>query len=111
MGTPRLNWDYLAEAQAGAEVVFNVQQLWNEVFAIRSALNRTNTPPSSPLAGDVYIVSTFPTGVWSGKANNIAVYANGSWYFTPPKTGMQFWNENTSTRWRYSGGWIDTTAV
>lgn len=110
--TPRLLWQYLAEGQAGAEIVFNLQQVWNEVFAIRSAKNRTNTPPGSPTAGDVYICSTAPTGVWTGKAGNVAVWANGLWYFTLPKTGMQFWNETTSTRWYYNGSnWIDTTIL
>lgn len=40
-----------------------------------------NTPPGSPAAGDRYIVGTSPTGTWSGQANKLARWLDGTWSF------------------------------
>lgn len=40
-----------------------------------------NTPPGSPAAGARYIVGTSPTGAWSGQANKLARWLDGTWSF------------------------------
>ena len=47
------------------------------------------TPPGSPEDGDAYIVASSPTGVWSGKTNQIAYYraSAGAWQFIVPRAG------------------------
>jgi hypothetical protein len=51
----------------------------------------TSTPPGTPTEGDAYIVAGSPTGAWTGKANTIAIFYNGSWKFWPGNnaTGTQ----------------------
>lgn len=44
-----------------------------------------NTPPAG-VEGAAYVLGAAPTGVWSGKANKVAVYFNGSWRFLPGLT-------------------------
>ena len=62
-----------------------------------SVLTALSTPPSSPSDGDSYLI-TMPSGIWTGHANQIAVYSTqitqtGSDTLTPgwdyyiPKTG------------------------
>lgn len=48
-----------------------------------------NTPAVSPNDGDAYIVGGSPTGLWSGKANQIAYWRNSSgvWQFIVPLEG------------------------
>lgn len=55
------------------------------------ALDILNTPPGSPTQGDGYICGTSPTGAWSGKANQIAIWYSASWYFFVPKEGWRVW--------------------
>lgn len=49
-----------------------------------------NTPPSSPIDGETYLVGTSPTGAYAGKANNVAVYSTSTntWYFIAPSTSI-----------------------
>lgn len=47
------------------------------------------TPPGSPADGDAYIVAGSPTGVWNGKATQLAFWRTsaGVWQFIVPRTG------------------------
>lgn len=59
-----------------------------------------NSPPGSPADGDAYIVAASPTGAWSGRANQIAVYVGGSpgnWVFATPRNGWRSFNEATNS--------------
>lgn len=47
-----------------------------------------NTPPGSPVTGDMYVVGTSPTGAWSGQANNLAQWTGSAWLFTAADHGM-----------------------
>jgi hypothetical protein len=42
-----------------------------------------NTPPSSPVNGDAYVIGTSPSGIWVGKDNCIAAYYQDQWYYIP----------------------------
>jgi len=55
---------------------------WEDpVTDINLVADNLNTPPTSPVVRDVYIIGPNPTGAWSGKAG-YAVYYNGSeWVF------------------------------
>jgi hypothetical protein len=46
-------------------------------------------PPTSPTAGDRYIVGASPTGAFIGHANEIAVRRNSTWAFYTPKAGWR----------------------
>lgn len=50
-----------------------------------------NTAPGSPSDGDMHVVGTSPTGVWAGKANNLARRSAvaGAWEFFAPKPGWR----------------------
>lgn len=50
-----------------------------------------SAPPGSPANGDSYIVGASPTGAWSSKANQIAVWntVNAAWAFYAPKEGWR----------------------
>ena len=62
-----------------------------------------NTPPSSPVKGDRYIVGASPTGAWSGKAKNIAWYDGAAWKFDAPTAGWQSYVTADSAYYFYTG--------
>jgi hypothetical protein len=83
----------------------------------------TVTPPVGPNQGDMYIVPTGATGVWSGQAGNLAIcnpaivkdgvpcpYQN-EWDFVMPKVGMQFYVQDIGAEMTYqsSGTWQQAT--
>jgi hypothetical protein len=48
-----------------------------------------NSPPSSPVAGQVWIVGNLPTGAFSGQANALASWSDGGWRFIAPSPGLR----------------------
>lgn len=81
--SPDLGIPYIANQQAQPEVTHN--DALNMLIALqKGAIDRgLNTPPGSPVNGDVYILGAAPTGAWSGKANKIAIYTTNAWTFIP----------------------------
>lgn len=67
-----------------------------------------NTPPVSPSVGDRYLIGTSPSGVWTGKANQEAIYTALGWSFIVPTAGNVL-NVNTYTAgfYYYTGSaWV-----
>jgi hypothetical protein len=53
--------------------------------AVLSAI--ANTPPASPVDGNLYIVGAAPSGAWVGHARQLAQWYNGAWEFLTPPDG------------------------
>ena len=69
-------------------------------------------PPGSPTEGVCYVVAASPTGAWSGKANNLAVFLSGAWRFIEPKTGWSIWNLATGSVLRWNGtSWVSAAEI
>lgn len=70
-----------------------------------------NTPPGSPVDGDVYVLGAAPTGAWSGHGSNIAVFYNASWRYMPARSGLLAYAVNDDSFYRYKTGygWEVTT--
>ena len=45
-------------------------------------------PPVTPTLGDRYLIGASPSGLWAGKADNIAEYKVSGWTFKTPVIGM-----------------------
>ncbi|WP_370521609.1 DUF2793 domain-containing protein [Novosphingobium sp. ERN07] len=48
-----------------------------------------NSPPSSPVTGQVWIVGNLPTGAFSGQASALASWSDGGWRFVLPSRGLR----------------------
>jgi hypothetical protein len=75
-----------------------------------SVKNRTTTaPPGSPATGDRYIIPAGATGVWSGKQNQIAEYASGTWAYYPPAEGWTCYVDEEQKVYSWNGSaWVRT---
>lgn len=47
----------------------------------------TDTPPGSPVSGDMYAIGDTPTGAWAGQAGNLAQWTGAVWQITVPDVG------------------------
>ena len=66
----------------------------------------TNTPPSSPTDGDMYIIGSSPTGSWASYSGYVAKWSAliAAWEFYSPKNGWQFQSTSAREVYRRTGG-------
>ncbi len=71
-----------------------------------SIKNRTTTTqPGSPAAGDRYVIPA--SGSSWGAANQVAVYANGSWSYYTPSKGWLVYDEAVDQHYKFTGSaWV-----
>ncbi|MEF8717489.1 MAG: DUF2793 domain-containing protein [Candidatus Accumulibacter necessarius] len=63
-------------------------------------------PPASPSEGDRYLIPAGATGVWSGRAGQIAVRTAGAWEFYVPRVGWLCFIEDEAVLSVYkAAGW------
>lgn len=87
--TPKMSLPKLAASQSEAQVTHN--DALNKIDGLihcKVVDALVNTPPASPAEADAYVTGAGPTGLWSGKANNIAMFYGNGWLFTPVQNGM-----------------------
>ncbi len=47
------------------------------------------TPPASPVAGEIYALGPAPQGAWAGEAGRLAVFDGTAWSFLDPEAGWR----------------------
>ena len=76
-------------------------------FESRKRINGIlSSPPLSPSNGDAYIIGTSPTGLFSGKFANIAIYDRNSWIFIVPKSQEVVFNAQNGCDYIFKNGWV-----
>lgn len=78
-----------------------------------SVLDRDlSAPPGSPAAGDSYIIAASPSGAWSGRAGEVAVWTGSAWAFGVPRVGWLAYIEDEEVlSVRKSAGWSAGIAI
>lgn len=106
--TANLNLMLVAANQAQKEVTVNTALTTIDAILNCGAISfGVDTPPVSPIAGDLYIIGSSPTGAWADKANQIAYYQSG-WKFIVPKESMAIWVNDEDVLYRWDGSiWSD----
>jgi len=72
------------------------------------------TPPATPANGDRYIVAASPTGAWTGKATDFAVWStdnpaapSGEWEFYAPENGWTIYSRAAAAQLTWNGtAWV-----
>ena len=109
--TGRLGLPYIITAQAQKEVTHNEGLNRLDAFVTPVVADIANTPPSSPVEGDLYIVGTSPTGDFSAQANKLAQYLTGGWVFYTPFQWMDAVVETSQSRMAWDGTAWDSYKV
>ena len=105
--TNNLGISLVEQSQSQKEITINQAITRIDALLNTGAKSRsTATPPSSPAAGDLYIVATSPTGDWTGQAEKIA-YFDTIWKFITPNEGISLWVEDEDLTATYNGAnWL-----
>lgn len=100
--------------------VLNDQLTWNgsawvntqppssqPITQLDPVISALTTPPGLPVLGDRYLITAVATGVWTGKATQIAEWDGAVWQYTIPVSDNTVYVTNTLTTYRYTGSaWV-----
>jgi hypothetical protein len=104
--TPKLGLTYLEAAQAQKHVGVNdaLRRLDGVVQA--GVIDKDlSAPPASPATGDAYIVGAAPSGLWAGKAGNLAIWHDTAWFFYVPSDGWRVYVQDENALYIFDGTW------
>ena len=106
--TANLSLPYIMPSQAQKYVTHNEALRDLDSIVHLAVLDRDlAAPPSSPTAGDRYLVATGATGTWSGQSGNIAAFQDGAWRFYVPQKGWRVWIGDEALLLAFTaGGWV-----
>lgn len=110
--SPVLQLPLLAVAQAQKEVTHNEALVLIDALIGGVAAGRSDTPPASPVPGQLWIVGATPTGAWLGNAHALAVATEGGWRFCMVPQGFALRvGANGPLRLRSASGWSSAGIV
>lgn len=89
--TTNLDMPFILPSQAQKHVTHNEALLLLDAIIQLSITEERNAPPLDPQGGQRFLVSSGPTGPWSGHEGRIAVWQDGYWAFVTPRIGWQAW--------------------
>jgi hypothetical protein len=111
--TPRLNLPLVAAQQAQKHVTVN-EALHRLDLLVQLAVTDAAqaSPPVSPPMSAAYIIPAGATGVWAGRATQIASWDGAGWRFLAPQAGWVVWVSSLNRLQVYTGsGWADAVSL
>ncbi len=112
---PRSGLNYgwtLGESGWNAQMDANLQSIGRFAYHLSIKDRDLSTPPGSPGTGDTYIVGSAPSGAWSGKTNQVAVWSGSAWVFGVPRTGWVAYIEDEEVLSAFkTAGWSAGVAI
>jgi hypothetical protein len=111
--SPNLSLPYIQHNQAQKHVTHNEGMRLLDGVVQLSVLSRAQTaPPSSPVAGDRYILPSGSTGAWAGFDGSLAHWEENAWRIMSPQDGWVAWDQDALTLLVFSQGqWTEATAA
>lgn len=103
--TARLGLPLLYAGQAQKELFVNESLARIDGLLHCAVEGEANSPPTSPVAGECWLVGSAPSGAWSGQAGTLALFQAGNWLFHSPRPGMRVLNRATGQDRRYTSAW------
>lgn len=107
--TPRWAMPMLHAGQAQKELFHNeALALIDMLLHGRAESADDSAPPSSPAAGQCWIVAAGASGAWAGREGELALWTPGGWRFVAPGEGMALWVADRGHAMHHDGtGWHD----
>ncbi len=105
--SPILSLPYIQPSQAQKHVTHNeALRILDAVTQLTVISATLGTPPSSPGAGDRYIVAAGPTDEWTDQQGKIAIWFDSTWQFFEGQVGWRADVIGTGEELRFDGvGW------
>ncbi|HQS97688.1 MAG: hypothetical protein B7X90_13555 [Novosphingobium sp. 17-62-19] len=91
--------------QSQKETTVNESLIMLDMLLSGSVQGISNTPPSTPLPGEVWIVGNLPTGAFAGHTDSLAGWTDGGWRFVQPSSGFRVQDLDTGSTRVFGNGW------
>ena len=109
--SPRFGLPMLFAGQSQKEITVNEALLSADLLLHPAIEGSATTAPTSPMAGQCWIVGSGATGSFAGQADKIAAWCEGGWRFITPREGLRAYDISSSAHRIYAGGaWHLVTA-
>jgi hypothetical protein len=110
--TPGLNLPYITPGQVQKDLRYN-DALQSIDVLLTPAVETVpmNEPPANAAAGQCYIVGPEPSGVWQGKSNTLASYAESGWRFVNCPSGTSVFIRSEGVFATFAGGIWELGAI
>jgi hypothetical protein len=113
--TPRHALPYLFVGQSQKEITHNEALARIDGLLHPVVQDRSVSPPpglSTSDDGKCWLIDDPATGLWVGRAGQIARWTGGSWRYLSPVEGMTAWHATESLRLFYIGGsWLTMSPI
>ncbi|MEO6388746.1 MAG: DUF2793 domain-containing protein [Croceibacterium sp.] len=103
--SPRHGLPLLFAGQAQKEFFVNEAHALIDTLLHPAIEGELAAPPTSPEAGQCWLVAPAASGDWTGKEDCLASFQAGTWVFAAPRDGMRLFDRATRQDMRYHGGW------
>ena len=112
--TANLGLPYIYTDQAQKEVTINESLTTIDAILNNGAISISETtPPITAIDGEVYIIPSGATGIWSGQQNKIAHYnSNFGWRYISPNEGVTIWVNDEDKLYTFDGtSWVESISA
>lgn len=109
--TPRFAFPMLHFGQAQKEIFVNEALSLTDTLLHCMIESERTSPPQNPNVGQVWLIGTNATGIWSENEGDLACWHNGGWRFTAPCDGIRVLNRATSQEMLFLGTWRKASVV
>ena len=97
--------------QAQKELFVNESLALIDMLMHPVVMGAAATPPSSPAAGECWIVDAGAVDAWDGHDNAIAGWDGAQWTLASPANGLAVHDLSTGAKRHFSGSWTSAPAV
>lgn len=103
--TARFELPLLFAGQAQKEFFVNEALTRADLLLHCAIEGEVAAPPSSPLAGQAWLVAASATGVFLGHSGSLAGWTGDGWRFVLPRDGLRVFDRSNAAFRLYRGGW------
>lgn len=109
--SPRFALPLLFAGQSQKEITVNEALLGADILLHAAIETVATAPPTTPSAGQCWLVGSGATGTFSGQTDRIAAWSDGGWRFVAPREGMKVYDRSASAHRLFAGStWRLVTA-
>ena len=109
--TPRYAMPFLIPGQAQKELFLNESLALIDMLMHPVVTGSAATPPTSPAAGECWIVEAQAVDAWAGQDNALAGWDGAQWTFASPAEGLGVHDLSTGAKRHFSGSWTNAPVV